>query len=299
MCYGCLENALREVVPAVVADQGNAEASPGTVEIFKSAVSTLRSISGWGAVEHPLPAAAQILAVQMQVWCTRTPYAFTAPPPTRMFQFLHNVFIRMSTVEDVNPRNVATPGIGRISECVGELLLQLRDSAAKAHISSSAEIAGHGKGLFVESFAAVLVPAASPAPAPAAPPKMSRQHEAEHLSVGDTVEVSGGKYDGCVGVVERVSPQNVKLDPTVGMLYKHQVHLRAKMTRQHESENFSVGDTPALGRPSSLDSKEGTPSRCTRRESSDDDISSGDSSSGDSGGGGGGDGGAFDGSLVL
>ena len=182
MCYGCLENALREVAPAVAAGQGNAEASPGTVEIFKSAVPTLRSISGWGAVEHPLPAAAQILAVQMQVWCTRTPYAFTAPPPTRMFQFLHNVFIRMSTVEDVNPRNVATPGIGRISECVGELLLQLRDSAAKAHISSSAEIAGHGKGLFAESFAAVLVPAASPAPAPAATWPLSATTSARSLS---------------------------------------------------------------------------------------------------------------------
>jgi hypothetical protein len=127
---------------------------------------------------------------------------------------------------------------------------------------------------------------------------MSRQHESEHFSVGDTVEVSGDKYDGCVGVVERVSPQKVKLDTTVGMVYKHQVHLRAKMRRQHESEHFSVGDTPALGRPSSLDSKEGTPSRCTRGDSSDGkssggDSSGGDSSGGDSGGGGDGDGGGI------
>merc|ERR1712187_269582 len=73
-----------------------------------------------------MPAAARILAEQMVDWCTRTRGMFTAPPPDRMLRFLLNVCIRMSTVEVVNPRNIGMPGIDRIAQCIGELLLQLR-----------------------------------------------------------------------------------------------------------------------------------------------------------------------------
>jgi len=118
--------ALRDVVPAVVADLGNAEASPETVGLFQQAVETVNAASNFDAKENPMPAAARILAGQMLAWCTRTPDVFTAPPPARMLRFLLNVCIRMSTVEVVNPRNIGMPGIGGIAQCIAELLLQLR-----------------------------------------------------------------------------------------------------------------------------------------------------------------------------
>ena len=54
-------------------------------------------------------------------------------------------------------------------------------------------------------------------------PQKSTPKKSSDVAVGDRVKVVGGKYDGKEGVVERVSPQKVKLDCTTGMIYKAQV----------------------------------------------------------------------------
>jgi hypothetical protein len=46
----------------------------------------------------------------------------------------------MSTVEDVNPQNIGMPGIDKISQCVEELLLQLRQADEGRQ---GAQILGH------------------------------------------------------------------------------------------------------------------------------------------------------------
>jgi hypothetical protein len=132
MCYFCLEQALRGVVPAVVreVDLGQTESSPETADVFVSAVSTVAAASNFDKHENPVPAAAKILTEQLVEWL-RT---HDTPSPARMLQFLLNVCIRMSSVEEANPRNIKMPGIGRISPCIDELLPQLRLAAAKAQI---------------------------------------------------------------------------------------------------------------------------------------------------------------------
>jgi ribosomal protein L24 len=79
---------------------------------------------------------------------------------------------------------------------------------------------------------------------------MTQQHDFEQFSpkVGDTVKVSRGIYDGQVGVVERVTPQKVKLDITDGLVYKDQVHLYETFSLSSPVVERSAGQfCPELG----------------------------------------------------